>query len=408
MTIRHPAALVAAFIIAVAGCGTPSVTPGPSAPSTAAASATPPANEAWRAVEVALPSAVTSAPSLQPGVRCSPCHAPEANQLFGVGQSTGGSIAVGVQQPPARAIAFSSTDGTHWVPLPGFTGAPGTTAIAVASNGPRTVIVGSDPLGATAWASAGGTWTEAPRQADLLVPHAAGAMTSVIAFEGGFIAGGYRDDPEHAAASAAAWRSSDGLAWRADDGSGTFGGGRIWGVAAAAGVVVAVGTGGDPNYGPAAAWRWTRADGWQRGRIGPDAAGAMRAVTVTSSGFLAVGLNGGDDGARAWTSPDGLAWTALADQPAFHSHSSPVRMQSVVAGPAGFVAGGWRGDAANGSAVAWTSADGVAWQQSPWEPTFSGGQITGLALSGGATVIAVGRTGYPDNDQAMVWVSPAR
>ncbi len=196
------------------------------------------------------------------------------------------------------------------------------------------MLVGLDKGGATAWAApAGSSWTQAPAQPDLAVPYAAGAMTSVTTFGDEFIAGGYRDDPLHATASAAVWRSLDGLTWHVDDGAGTFAGGRIWGVAARGGTLVAVGTGGDPNYGPAAAWRWTRDAGWQRGHIGPDAGGAMRAVAVTPSGFLAVGLNGHDDGALAWTSPDGLDWTASPDQPAFHYFTLPLRMQSVVAGP---------------------------------------------------------------------------
>ncbi len=411
MARRHSLAVAAVFVVIVTGCGTVPVTPLPSAPTTTPASATPPsaaptASEAWLGVDLAQPSIVTVAPSFEPGYRCSPCHAPATGQLFGVGGSTGGLIAVGVQQPPAQAIALSSTDGTHWIPLPGFSGATGTSAVAEASNGVRTVIVGLDHSGATAWASDGGAWTQAPTQADLIVPYAAGAMTTVTAFDDGFIAGGYRDDPLHASASAAVWRSSDGLTWHADGGSGTFGGGRIWGIAAKAGTVVAVGTSGDPNYGPAAIWRWTEATGWQRGRIGPDAAGAMLAVAVTASAFVAVGLNGHDDGALAWTSPDGLAWTAAPDQPAFHYAQRPVRMQSVVARPNGLVAGGWRSDAGNGSAVAWTSADGVTWSGPVWEALFSGGQVSGLAVSSGQ-IVAVGRTGYPDNNQAAIWVSAA-
>ena len=234
MDIRRRLVLPVALVLIVSGCGTVPVTPLPSAHSTTPASATPSssaptASGAWLAVDLAQPSIVTVAPSLEPGYRCSPCHAPAVGQLFGVGPSTGGLIAVGVQQPPAQAIALSSTDGTHWIPLPGFSGATGTSAIAEASNGTRAVIVGLDHSGATAWASDGGAWTQAPSQADLTVPYAAGAMTSVTAFDDGFIAGGYRDDPLHARASAAVWRSNDGLAWNADGGSGIFGGGRIWG-----------------------------------------------------------------------------------------------------------------------------------------------------------------------------------
>lgn len=416
MTTRHLAAIVAALSIALAGCGTGPPTPGPSTRATggpSAAAATPAvaspsspaaaASDAWQAADVAQPAEVVVATSLAPGVQCHPCHAPAQNQLLGVGDRSGGLVAVGVEQPPAQAIVYSSTDGTNWTPLPGFAGSEGTTAIAAASIGARTVIVGLDPSGATAWASNGGGWTQAPRQAALRVAYAAGGMTSVIGFDGGFVAGGYGDDPLHDLASAAVWRSSDGLTWHSDEGAGTFRGGRIWGLAASEGTIVAVGTGGDPNYGPAAAWQWTRSAGWRRARIGPDGSGAMRAVAVTPSGFVAVGLNGHDDGARTWTSPDGLTWTAAPDQPAFHYFALPVRMQSVVAGPFGLVAGGWRSDPGNGSAVTWTSTNGVRWVGPTWEPSFSGGQITGVAVRGGAAV-AVGRTGYPDNNQAAIWV----
>ncbi len=406
-----------ALMVIAAACGSSPVTPPPdtagptsAGPASTAVAAAAPATDApaasdpWQPADVAQPSPVTTAPSLQPGYRCDPCHSLAEDQLLGAGRSAAGPIAVGVQEPPAQAVAFTSADGSSWIPLPGFDGAPGSTAIAIASNGTRTVIVGLDHSGATAWASDGGSWAQAPRQTDLLVPYAAGGMTSVTAFADGFVAGGYRDDPLHAAASAAVWRSSDGLAWHADGGSGTFAGGRIWGIVAKGGTIVAVGTSGDPNYGPAAAWRWTAADGWQRAEIGPDAGGAMRAVVVTASGFVAVGLDSHDMGALAWTSPDGLAWTAAPDQPAFHYFQLPLRMQSVIDGPSGLVAGGWRSDVAKGSAVTWTSTDGVTWRGPIWETSFSGGQITGLTVSAGA-VVAVGRTGYPDLNRAAVWIS---
>jgi hypothetical protein len=410
------ATVLVAILLSLGGCGAATPTAAPSAPAASAqastsapaaiASPAPTATDPWLDAELVQPSAVTSAPTLAPGFQCHPCHFLEEEQLFGVGAAPGGLIAVGVEQPPAQAVAFFSADGQHWVALPGFTGVAGTTAIATASSGTRSVIVGLDPTGATAWASsAGGPWSQAPKQPDLLVPYAAGAMTSVAAFGSGFVAGGYRDDPLHVKASAAVWRSDDGLTWHLDGGAGIFAGGRIWGIAARAGTIVAVGTNGDPIYGPAAILRWTQADGWQRGRIGPDDSGAIRAVAVTPTGFVAVGLNGKDTGARTWTSSDGLDWTAAPDQPAFLYYGLPVRMQSVVAGPFGLVAGGWRSDAGKGSSVTWTSTDGVTWQGPVWESSFSGGQITGVAVSTGG-VVAVGRTGYPDWNQAWIWRNP--
>lgn len=408
MHTPRPTSLVVAlpFVIAlVAGCGAvPS--PSPASPGPSVPSAGPSTPDPWLEVDPVQPSAVTSAPSLEPGYLCHPCHFLAENQLFGVGATPGGLVAVGVQQPPAQAVAFSSADGTGWAPLDGFTAADGSTAIAVASSGPRMVIVGSDASGAAAWASGGGAWTAATGQRDLLVPYGAGAMTSVVALDGGFVAGGYADDPPHAGASAAAWRSTDGLAWRRDPAVASFAGGRIWGLASRDGTLVAVGTSGDPNYGPAAAWRWTASTGWQAAAIGPDAEGVMRAVAAGPSGFVAVGTNGHDDGAMAWTSPDGRAWTAAPDQPALRYYSLPLRMQAVAAAPGGFVAGGWRSDAGKGSAVTWTSADGVTWQGPAWESSFSGGQIRGVAVVDGSAV-AVGRTGYPDWNQAVTWLGRA-
>ena len=81
----------------------------------------------------------------------------------------------------------------------------------------------------------------------------------------------------------------------------------MWSVAARGATLVAVGTDGDPTYGPAAAWVST--DGtWRRAEVAsPD--GVMRAVTSTADGFVAVGYATTDDGARVWRSADGTTWT---------------------------------------------------------------------------------------------------
>ena len=89
----------------VAGCGA-HVDPSsrPTAPMAAAptiASGPGP----WAAADVVQPDVVTQAPSLEPGYQCSPCHPAAASQLFGIAPVPDGFIAVGVQQPPAEAIA---------------------------------------------------------------------------------------------------------------------------------------------------------------------------------------------------------------------------------------------------------------------------------------------------------------
>jgi len=414
MRCRSPLALLACGLVllpaVLVGCGTAPAVSAPAQGSAPATSSAPPPSPSagsgdWVQATIDQPSAVTAAASVRPGQFCSPCHPAAASQLFGVAVSPSGLVAVGVQQPPAIAIAFTSTDGRTWRPVAGFAAEEGTAALAVASAGGRTVIVGTRATDAAAWVSTrDGTW-ERVGEADLTGAAGQAAMTSVVPLGGAWVAGGYADDPARALAAAAIWRSDDGLVWRRVDGR-VLRPGRIWGVAARGETVVAVGTAGDSTYGPAAAWRSTDAGAtWRRATIAGAGDGAMRGVAATAWGFVAVGANGADDGASVWTSTDGAGWTRVAAQSALTSGDGPLRMLSVATGSGGLVAGGWRADAANGSAVVWRSVDGRSWVQDPWLPTFSGGQIASLVVDGSGA-IAVGRTGYPDNNQATAWLAP--
>jgi hypothetical protein len=388
------------LVLCTAGCGTavpsPPVASGTVRPSDS--------TDRWVVADIAQPSAVTTAPSLEPGYQCHPCHFLAENELFDVAQTSAGPIAVGIQQPPPEAIAFTTTDLRRWEPVPGFTAAPGTSALSIVALGARTVIVGQGPVGATSWAFDGDRWRAAADLDVLRGTNGGTSMTAVIAVDGRFLAGGYRDDPAAGTKSAAVWRSDDGLAWRADDDVGHFDGGSILDMAASDQTVVAVGTNGDPTYGPAAAWRWTPAGGWRRAQLQPDDGGAMTSVTFHDGRFVAVGTSAGDRGARVWTSTDGLTWSAVPDQPAFHFYDLPARMHTVLSYPGGIAAAGLRFDAGKGSSVVWTSRDGTAWE-SAWETSFSGGEMDGLAVSGGS-LVAVGRTGYPDWNTATIWVAP--
>jgi hypothetical protein len=392
------AALLVAAVVACSPTASPSPGPGGTgAPASDAATAP----DAWRFANVVQPDAVTQAPSLQPGYHCSPCHPSAASQLFGVSPTASGALAVGVQQPPAVAIAVATSDGQAWQPVAWDPG-EATTAIAVASAGPTTVVVGSGPDGAAAWLLRDGTWTRGTGGA-LAGQRGSTAMTAVVPLDAGFVAGGYRDDPLHLAASAAAWRSADGRAWQTDGDGSVFAAGRIDGMATRNGVVVAVGTAGDPTYGPAAAW--VREGGtWRRSTI-DDPGGGMHAVTATDDGFIAVGQNADDTGAKVWRSADGATWTAEPHQTSLDAGGRPIRMLSVASDGHEVVAGGWTSDAANGSSAAWTSTDGFTWERSPWVPVFSGGQIRGVVMTG-RSVLGIGRSGYPDNNQAAAWVRP--
>jgi hypothetical protein len=412
---RRPS-LVLVLVATLAACGS-SPTPDPaspastrSAPSVAATTAAPHATmepsppPAWKDASVTHPAAVDAFASQPPGYYCDPCHNLAEDNLFGVGAVPGGFIATGAVTPPASAIALWSADGGTWTPLPGFSSDDGSAAVAVAAGaGGRIVIVGHDPGGATAWAfDPHGVWTRAPAQASLAVPFAAGGMTAVMAFGSGFVGAGYRDDPAMARSSGAVWRSTDGLRWSLDAAGDAFAGGRIFGLASHGDALVAVGTAGDLIRGPAAAWRWTASTGWRAATV-PSGGGAMRAVEATATGLVAVGVNGTDTGAMTWTSRDGSSWQPAADQPAFHFYELAVRLQALAVVGGTLVAGGWRSDPGKGSSVMITSSDGVTWTALPWQASFSGGQVDGLA-SAGTTLVAAGRVGYPDTDTAAIWV----
>ncbi len=175
---RRSARLLAALI--VVGCGA-HVDPSsrPTAP-VAAAPTIASGPGSWAAADVVQPDVVTQAPSLEPGYQCSPCHPAAASQLFGIAPASGGFIAVGVQQPPAEAIVLGSTDGLRWEPDVAWVRADGTAAIAAASDGARTVVVGSGPSGSAAWTEVDGTWRMAD-PAGLAGSPGATAMTAVVA-----------------------------------------------------------------------------------------------------------------------------------------------------------------------------------------------------------------------------------
>ena len=409
MPCRLASVIVLALAVAACGSSPPSGTPASSAlaaaPSeTARPTLAPSPSPEWQDAAIRQPDAVSGFASQPPGYFCDPCHNLEEDNLFGVGSVTGGFIAVGAVTPPARAIALWSADGRTWAPLGGFGSDDGSAAVAVAQSASTIVLVGHDPAGATAWAgSTDGAWTQAPPQTSLHVAYAAGGMNAVIPFDGGFVAAGYRDDPAAAKASAAVWRSADGLHWTLDAVGDVFAGGRITGLAAVGETLVAVGTGGELIRGPAAAWRWTKETGWRRADV-PAGGGAMRAVVPVAGGLVAVGIGPFDTGAMAWTSPDGRAWTAVQDQPAFHFYEEPVRLQALALAPDGtLIAAGWRSDQGAGSSVVIASPDGAAWTSLPWQASFSGGQVDGLAAAG-STLVAAGRVGYPDTNTAAVWV----
>ena len=389
------------------GASAPSGVPGPISPSSPTATAIPAGSVAgWSQAAIELPPSVTDmVAGQQANVHCSPCHAAQADLLFGVGRSGEGFVALGAQEPPSAAVAWRSSDGRSWSPIPGLPETPGSIAMAVASLGARTVIVGGDATGATSWASTDlTTWRTALDAADRAGASGSARMTALTTWRGEFVAGGYQDDPAHNRWVAAIWISPDGLDWRRVSAGPAFENGRIFGIAARGDTLVAVGTTANLYGAPAVVWATHDGAHWSRVASSSFQHGAMRAVVAGGPGFVAVGFGADDDRAAVWTSADGLSWQAVPDQPALENAGRPIRMAAVAADGGGVVAVGWISDPANGSGAAWRSPDGTTWTRDPDQVTLAGGELAGIAV-GPLGLIGVGTSGYPDNDQASVWLS---
>lgn len=110
----------------------------------------------------------------------------------------------------------------------------------------------------------------------------------------------------------------------------------------------------------------------------------------TAGRVAVVGRVGND--AAAWSSLDAAAWVPVAGGDAFRE-APETRMTTVVAGPGGFVAGGWVG-AINetGAARFWTSTDGTSWSRGPSSSGWANGRVAAIA-AGRSGFVAVGSTG---------------
>lgn len=164
----------------------------------------------------------------------------------------------------------------------------------------------------------------------------------------------------------AAWTSPDGMTWRraARDLPETGLETRLTTVAAGDGGIVAGGWAASPTA-PTSSRLWWSADGaaWAVALMGSGDVATGEELRVTSiaagpAGWVAVGTVGPEwdpAGSIAWTSPDGRSWTRAPDAAALHSG----RMASVTATPSGWLAVG--SDLDDRQGVSWVSTDGLDW-----------------------------------------------
>ncbi len=139
----------------------------------------------------------------------------------------------------------------------------------------------------------------------------------------------------------------------------------------------------------------------------------MNAVTAGGPGLVAVGFDrrgewGTDEPGSAvvWTSVDGITWLRVPHDEAVFGAAS---MQDVTAGGPGLVAVGhdrglWSWDNSTGQApVVWTSVDGLTWSRAPDQVAFGGSNTAMLGVTaGGPGLVAVG---FDHGAVAPVWTS---
>ena len=240
----------------------------------------------------------------------------------------GGVVAVGTMND--EPASWFSPDGMSWtVRADAFpatpTGSDTIRVTAVVATDHGWLAVGREdlscntncglaPVRAMAWTSSDGLhWVRIPDQASF----STAAMTGVVRSGAGFVAVG------NAGIHAAAWASPDGVTWSRIRDSSLFHAlpnvdPSLWtlveGVAAGHGVVVAVGTDGPGGgHGPTARAWWT-ADGltWAQASGDGFMQGELRSVAATAEGFLAIGASSERCLGGIWASVDAQAWQCSA------------------------------------------------------------------------------------------------
>ncbi len=216
------------------------------------------------------------------------------------------------------------------------------------------------------------TWTEV--QLGTMLD--GGYLSAVVPFGRGFVGVGQATTPGPGAA--AAWSSPDGRTWTrtatiADPLS------YVSGVARSAdgGTLVAIGYQADDRT-----MAWTSRDGvaWTAAELSTPTTGpnfAAFEIVAGESGFLVLGHYEPDTGDAwpadidpltplLWQSLDGRAWTRV------EIPESRIQVEAIAASGTGFLAGGARRDGSSWAPAIWTSVDGQGWSAAMELPGGSG------------------------------------
>jgi hypothetical protein len=354
----------------------------------------------------------------------------------------GGSESPVATTPPSDPVSSST-----WSRVPhdeavfGGDGAQEMSGVTV--GGPGLVAVGSDGFGAletylrtrpwgrhaAVWTSTDGiTWSRVPHDESVF---GGGGMRSVVAGGPGLVAVGVGDT-----SVAAVWTSVDGITWsRVPHDEAVFGGEgnqEMNSVTAGGPGLVAVGVGGTPasgrlySRGAGAAAVWTSVDGLTWSRVphdeavfGPASNQEMNSVTAGGPGLVAVGWDGIGDfssvlrdpgSAVVWTSVDGITWSRVPhDESVFGPADKRQKITSVTVGGPGLVAVGTERGQDEGvgvRAAVWTSVDGITWSRVPHDEAVFGAETSQWMWSvtaGGPGLVAIGNAFQVDGAHAAAW-----
>ena len=409
MPVRLPrlAVALAGVLVLVGGCASPKITPRPSE--------APVLGLDWgRAPSVELPKNYAVDPSDPAYNGTHPIlRIPGQAMVVDVAPVPGvGFVAVGYVPPDWIPAAWTSPDGLTWsLQFLGTTAFTFPVSVAVGTDG-TIVAVGRSGKLPVAWTSTDGVdWQRerVPRLEDSEAGDVAERMTTVVAGERGFVAGG-SVGPELFDRHARFWTSTDGADWQSvPDDEAAFENAEVRAVTRFDDGYVAVGVVGTAQA-PTDAVAWTSPDGATWTRIDDPAFAGGVAVAVSQApfgGLVAVGSDVGRHEAVAWTSPDGRTWTRAPTEASRQHSGGFIWMTDVVAiGDAVIGVGDYQG-LQRGTATSWVSRDGRTWVQARSAPVQEQGEFYAIT-AGGPGAIVVGSFGAPDSYVPTIWLSPAR
>ncbi len=320
-----------------------------------------------------------------------------------------GLLAVGVDDPTGQyPRIWTSSDGRSWQAMTEFDTLPTSRdSFAIAAAPWRSgwaVVAGRNAL----TSADGKSWT----YADL----GGGTAWGVVASAERIVAVGYRRlQGEDNWPTPAIWTSTDGVSWTLTGGFavGTdFG--NFWGVTAVEGGFLAYGfvhedatlpTDGsaDSRVATSVGVPWFSADGQSWSRVtdtsdtGPFVGRFITQVIAGGPGFIAVGRSTGRTAIPAiWTSVDGRSWQRQPGETPFASMTDTAlglggdghRVVAFVA-PAGRRQSQlWNQAEMQPATAAWTSSDGVTWQDVPSLDGSAGGLVDVVAVGGKLYAVA--------------------